>query len=290
VKYYQRLTMSCVADIVVFATIGDTNITAVELSTDQQETFSLEKNYKVKKVLLGTDKNLQNLLLILVSDELNDCHLVFYNVRKHTILATYSGLELEALPLITLYQEGVFIESSMTAEDDIKMNMWTFLDFQGKKVGSYIYESRLGFLASENKTHLSFGHGCFEQTSFYLDKNWLIFAEKESLKLDILQKFRINSDDKKSLSLEREWMNSYPNNDRYLIGKSPVMLCSPFNKIIVKTSSNRHLLSVLDMSSGDKLYNIPIDMLVNHVVVQDGFVVLINSNNMLLSVILDFNI
>ena len=46
----------------------------------------------------------------------------------------------------------------------------------------------------------------------------MIFAEKESLKLDILQKFRINSDDKKSLSLEREWMNSYPNNDRYLIG------------------------------------------------------------------------
>merc|ERR1719244_1611486 len=132
------------------------------------------------------------------------------------------------------------------------MNMWTFLDFQGEKVGSYIYESRLGSLASENKTHLSFGHGCFVQTSFYLDKNWLIFAEKESLKLDTLQKFKINSDEK-SLSLDREWMNSYPNSDRYATGKSPVMLCSPYNRIIVKTSSNRHLLSVLDMFSGDKL-------------------------------------
>ena len=46
----------------------------------------------------------------------------------------------------------------------------------------------------------------------------------------------------------------------------------------------------MDQISGDKIYNIPIDMIVDQMLIQDGFVVLINSNNMLLSVILDFNI
>ena len=46
----------------------------------------------------------------------------------------------------------------------------------------------------------------------------------------------------------------------------------------------------MDHSTGDKIYNIPIDMFVDHMAVQDGSVVLINANNMLLSVILDFDI
>ena len=46
----------------------------------------------------------------------------------------------------------------------------------------------------------------------------------------------------------------------------------------------------MDQIRGDKIYNIPIDMIVDQMLIQDGFVVLINSNNMLLSVILDFNI
>ena len=69
-----------------------------------------------------------------------------------------------------------------------------------------------------------------------------------------------------------------------------MIVSSSFNEIIIKTSSNKHLLSMMDHSSGDKIYNIPIDMFVDHMVIQDGFVVLINCNNMLLSVILDFNI
>ena len=62
------------------------------------------------------------------------------------------------------------------------------------------------------------------------------------------------------------------------------------NKIIIKPSSNKRLLCVMDQISGDKIYNIPIDMIVDQMLIQDGFVVLVNSNNMLLSVILDFNI
>ena len=40
----------------------------------------------------------------------------------------------------------------------------------------------------------------------------------------------------------------------------------------------------MDHSTGDKIYNIPIDMFVDHMAVQDGSVVLINGSNMLLSV------
>ena len=76
----------------------------------------------------------------------------------------------------------------------------------------------------------------------------------------------------------------------YYLGKGPVIVSSSHNKIIIKTSSNKRLLCVMDQISGDKIYNIPIDMIVDQMIIQDGFVVLINSNNMLLSVILDFNI
>ena len=105
-------------------------------------------------------------------------------------------------------------------------------------------------------------------------------------------------------------MNSYPNSDQYDTGKvvvslnihvsvpvsrsylgtGPVIASPSFNKIIIKTSSNRRLLCVMDQISGDKIYNIPIDMIVDQMLIQDGYVVLVNSNNMLLSVILDFNI
>ena len=74
----------------------------------------------------------------------------------------------------------------------------------------------------------------------------------------------------------------------YYLG--PVIVSSSLNKIIIKTSSNKRLLCVMDQISGDKIYNIPIDMIVDQMLIQDGFVVLVNSNNMLLSVILDFNI
>ena len=76
----------------------------------------------------------------------------------------------------------------------------------------------------------------------------------------------------------------------YYLDKGPVIVSSSLNKIIIKTSSNKRLLCVMDQISGNKIYNIPIDMIVDQMLIQDGFVVLVNSNNMLLSVILDFNI
>ena len=67
------------------------------------------------------------------------------------------------------------------------------------------------------------------------------------------------------------------------------MSASPFNNVIIKTSSNKHRLCVLDLSSGDTLYQIPIDMFVDQILMTEGWVVLVNANNLLLSVILDFN-
>ena len=67
------------------------------------------------------------------------------------------------------------------------------------------------------------------------------------------------------------------------------MSASHFNNVIIKTSSNKHRISVLDLSSGDTLYQIPIDMFVDQILMTEGWVVLVNANNLLLSVILDFN-
>ena len=75
----------------------------------------------------------------------------------------------------------------------------------------------------------------------------------------------------------------------FFLDTSSVMSASPFNNVIIKTSSNKHRLCVLDLSSGDTLYQIPIDMFVDQILISEGWVVLVNANNLLLSVILDFN-
>ena len=41
--------------------------------------------------------------------------------------------------------------------------------------------------------------------------------------------------------------------------------------------------------AGESLYQIPIDMFVDQIIIQDGWIILLNSNNLLLSVVLDFN-
>ena len=161
VSHFERLSVSAEADLCVFSTIGSRNLTKLKLSTCSQETFSIHKEWKVKKLKLCTDKNLRNLLLVFASNEVNDTILVFYDIEKHTIVSKYNATELDGPedPLITYYEHGIFLESSMTAEEDIKMNMWTFFNFEGSKVGSYIYESKLGSVTSSNKTRITFGHG-----------------------------------------------------------------------------------------------------------------------------------
>ena len=161
VPYFERLNVSAEADLCVFSTIGSRNLTKLKLSTFSQETFRIHKEWKVKKLKLCTDKNLRNLLLVLASDKVNDTILVFYDIEKHAIISKYNATEFDGPqdPVITCFEDGIFMESSMTAEDDIKMNMWTFFNFEGGKVGSYIYESKLGSITSRNKTKLTFGHG-----------------------------------------------------------------------------------------------------------------------------------
>ena len=43
------------------------------------------------------------------------------------------------------------------------------------------------------------------------------------------------------------------------------------------------------METGDTLYQIPVDMFVDHILIVQGWIVLLNANNLLLSVVLDFN-
>ena len=111
------------------------------------------------------------------------------------------------------------------------------------------------------------------------------------------------------LSLDRDWMKTWPCKFSYSnTGKRKlwsgvsfsclnfsvsdvdrVLASSVFSKIIVKTSTNKHRLVVVDQDSGDTLYQVPVDMFVDHILIFDGWVVLLNANNLLLSIILDFN-
>ena len=54
-------------------------------------------------------------------------------------------------------------------------------------------------------------------------------------------------------------------------------------------STTRHRLLVVDMEMGQTMYQVPIDMLVDHVVLFDGRIILLNANNLLLSVVLDYD-
>eukprot|EP00092_Neocalanus_flemingeri_P003557 GFUD01003815.1.p1 GENE.GFUD01003815.1~~GFUD01003815.1.p1 ORF type:complete len:496 (+),score=83.31 GFUD01003815.1:28-1515(+) len=286
------LSVSLEADLCVFSVMGSKNLTKCVLSNCAQETFCIHKDFKVNKLKLCTEKDVKNLLLVLVSDELSDTSLLFYDIEKHILISKYSAPEFNGplVPIsITCHENGVFIEGCMTAEEDIKMNMWVFLNFEGGKIGSYIYESKLGTLVSGNKTGIVFGHGSLESSSFSLENNLLILAEGESRKMDSIAKYQVEIFED-AVKLERDWMNTYQNSDYYMTDRGPAIASSSFNEIIIKTSSNKHLLEVMDHSTGGKKYNIPIDMFVDHMAIQDGVVLLINANNMLLSVILDFDI
>ena len=68
-----------------------------------------------------------------------------------------------------------------------------------------------------------------------------------------------------------------------------VLASSWFNGFIIKTSSNKHRLVVVDLETGDTLYQVPVDMFVDHILIFNGWIVLLNANNLLLSVVLDFN-
>ena len=50
---------------------------------------------------------------------------------------------------INFFTSCLFIESLNTAEDDVRLNSWLFLDYSGNKLGSYIYESRSQQLLSK---------------------------------------------------------------------------------------------------------------------------------------------
>ena len=130
------------------------------------------------------------------------------------------------------------------------------------------------------------------------------------MKIDSVEKFYLkDADTGRGLSLDREWMKTWPCKSNYTntgkynnsislnikqsgllkLDNDRVLASSWFSKIIVKTSSNKHRLLVVDMDTGNTLYQIPIDMFVDHILLYDGFIVLLNANNLLLSVVLDFN-
>ena len=60
--------------------------------------------------------------------------------------------------------------------------------------------------------------GSLESSSFTIESSSMIFAERNSRKLDSLHKYKVKILEKK-LSLEREWMKTYHNSDFYVTGK-----------------------------------------------------------------------
>ena len=64
---------------------------------------------------------------------------------------------------VRFYNGGIFFECLLTHEEnednEQKFNFWLFLNYEGRKLGSYIYESRSGNILSTNRTRtdISFG-------------------------------------------------------------------------------------------------------------------------------------
>ena len=120
-----------------------------------------------------------------------------------------------------------------------------------------------------------------------------------------MEKYWLEAGQAGMLSLERDWMKTWPcklsytnTGERREAGgelenlfsdNDRVLASSSFNKIIVKMSTTRHRLLVVDMETGQTMYQVPIDMLVDHVVLFDGRIILLNANNLLLSVVLDYD-
>ena len=121
-----------------------------------------------------------------------------------------------------------------------------------------------------------------------------------------MEKYWLEAGQAGMLSLERDWMKTWPCKLSYtntgerrearrrtrlelFSDNDRVLASSSFNKIIVKTSTTRHRLLVVDMEMGQTMYQVPIDMLVDHVVLFDGRIILLNANNLLLSVVLDYD-
>ena len=87
--------------------------------------------------------------------------------------------------------------------------------------------------------------------------------------------------------LGRDWMVTRPRGPGP--PGRPVLAAASSPGVVFTSGSTRHRLVVLDWSSGDPLYQVPVDMLVDHILVEAGLVILVNANNLLLSVVLDFN-
>ena len=131
-------------------------------------------------------------------------------------------------------------------------------------------------------------------------------AERAGGKVESVEKYWLEAGQAGMLSLERDWMKTWPCKLSYtntgekrearrrtrlelFSDNDRVLASSSFNKIIVKTSTTRHRLLVVDMETGQTMYQVPIDMLVDHVVLFDGRIILLNANNLLLSVVLDYD-
>ena len=80
----------------------------------------------------------------------------------HNIPAPELGFPLQNVE-VRFYDQGVFFESLFSNgenEDNAqKLNFWFFINYEGRKCGSYIYESRSGNILSSNRTRtdISFG-------------------------------------------------------------------------------------------------------------------------------------
>ena len=72
------------------------------------------------------------------------------------------GLPLQNVE-VKFFDKGVFFECLLSNEenngDEQKFNFWFILNYEGKKLGSYIYESRLGNILSANRTRSNIGFG-----------------------------------------------------------------------------------------------------------------------------------
>ena len=99
----------------------------------------------------------------------NDHYLLIHDVTTNKLLSECRIQELEVPKEdleISFHSTGIFVECLMTSEENLRLNFWIFIGYDGQRQGSYIFESRSGRLLSENKTNCCFNFGKTKHSSF----------------------------------------------------------------------------------------------------------------------------
>ena len=75
-----------------------------------------------------------------------------YDLSDEVIVFTFRHPDADVLREdigINFFTTSLFIECLNTAEEDVRVNSWLFLDYSGNKLGSFLYESRSQQLLSK---------------------------------------------------------------------------------------------------------------------------------------------